>query len=119
MCCGPVRACVGVCVGHVCDWVDVVGCACMLVCVCLCVVGVTGWCVGVRVRVHCDGVGLVAVAWTRVCMCVCRGCGVCWCVAVFLFVCVGVWCVLRCCVDDVGGGGLCGCTCIVWADGGD
>jgi hypothetical protein len=36
---------------------------------------------------------------------------------VVFLVCVVVWCVLRCCADAFGGGGLCGCTCIVWADG--
>ena len=46
----------------------------------------------------------VVVVFVGACVFVCVRCGV-------------VLCVLRCCVDAVGGGGLCGCTCIVWADG--
>ena len=46
----------------------------------------------------------VVVVFVGACVFVCVRCGV-------------VVCVLRCCVDAVGGGGLCGCTCIVWADG--
>ena len=110
-CCAPVRACGG-CVLGACVSVWVLWGVYVCLFVCLCVVGMAGWCVGVRVWLRCDGVGLVAVAW-----CVCVSWLWCLLVRVFLFVCAGLWCVLRCCVDVVGGGGLCGCTCIVWTDG--
>ena len=93
--------------------------ACVSVCVCICVWSV--WRDGVWVC----GSGCVVMAWGwwlwrgHVCVCVCVVVVVCLLVRVLLFVCVRcgvVWCVLRCCVDVVGGG-LCGCTCIVWADG--
>jgi len=97
---------VGVCVGHV--------CVCLFVCVCVWLVWRDGvWVCG-------SGCVVMALGWWlwrgHVCVCVCVSWLWCLLVRVFLFVCVVVWCVLRCCVDAVGGG-LCGCTWIVWADG--
>jgi hypothetical protein len=102
------------CMWSVCAWgMCVYACLCVFVC---------GWCGGMVCGCAGPAAIVMALGWLlwrgHVCACVCVV------VVVFVgacvFVCVRcgvVLCVLRCCVDAVGGGGLCGCTCIVWADG--